>query len=209
VKVLLHVWPVKRYDSSMARRKDMVTLTDPRALRALAHPARQRLVSELFAGRVLTATEAAELVDLTPSAVSHHLRALEKWGLARRAKSSNDGRERPWEGTAKNLRLRSSGAPGSTLALQSLVHTQIADFTRQLEAFLARTYDGASDWPGQGMSRGELWLTKEETREVAARVEELLSEYEKGRTASRHPKGTRRMSFLWSVIPTDMDEDSG
>ena len=45
-------------------------LDDPRMLRALAHPARQRLITELFSGEVLTATEAASLVDLTPSATS-------------------------------------------------------------------------------------------------------------------------------------------
>src|SRR5919109_719624 len=101
----------------MARRKEAITLDDPRALRALAHPARQRLVSELFAGRVLTATEAAQLVDLTPSAVSHHLRRLEKWGLARRARASADGRERPWEGTAKRLNLRPGGAVGAQAAM--------------------------------------------------------------------------------------------
>jgi len=36
-------------------------ITDPRALRALAHPARQRVITELFSGEVLTATEAGRL----------------------------------------------------------------------------------------------------------------------------------------------------
>ena len=61
-----------------------VRITDPRAMRALAHPARQRLITELFSGEVLTSTEAAELCDLTPSAMSYHLRALEKWGIVTR-----------------------------------------------------------------------------------------------------------------------------
>ncbi len=90
------------------RKKKTLVLDDPRALRALAHPARQRLIDELYAGRVLTATEAAEMVDLTPSAVSHHLRALEKWGIARRATSTGDGRERPWESTAGSITLQLS-----------------------------------------------------------------------------------------------------
>lgn len=80
------------------RRKKTLVLDDPRALRALAHPARQKLIDELYSGRVLTATQAAEMVDLTPSAVSHHLRALEKWGIVRRATSTGDARERPWRG---------------------------------------------------------------------------------------------------------------
>src|SRR5215212_8448253 len=109
----------------MARRKDTITLEDPRALRALAHPARQRLITELFGGRVLTATEAAELVGLTPSAVSHHLRALEKWGLARRAGTTGDGRERPWEGTARSLRLRPTPGVAAQAAMQSVLATVV------------------------------------------------------------------------------------
>src|ERR1043166_3895185 len=97
----------------MARRKEFVTLEDPRALRALAHPARQRLITELFGGRVLPAPGAAEIVGLTPSAVSHHLRVLEKWGLARRAAATGDARARPWEGTARRLQLRSRPGDGN------------------------------------------------------------------------------------------------
>ena len=54
----------------MAGRPDAHTITDPQALRAIAHPARQRLIAELYAGEVLTATEASRLVGLTPSATS-------------------------------------------------------------------------------------------------------------------------------------------
>ncbi|MDX6262847.1 MAG: hypothetical protein QOH84_4535, partial [Kribbellaceae bacterium] len=74
----------------MAAKKKRVVLTDPRAIRALAHPARQRIIDELYSGRVLTATECAELAGLTPSATSYHLRALERWGIIERAEGSTD-----------------------------------------------------------------------------------------------------------------------
>ncbi|HET6740226.1 MAG TPA: helix-turn-helix domain-containing protein, partial [Kribbella sp.] len=80
----------------MAKQKPVVVITDPQAIRALAHPARQRVIDELYNGRVLTATECAELAGLTPSAMSYHLRALEKWGIIERADETTDGRERPW-----------------------------------------------------------------------------------------------------------------
>ncbi len=92
-------------------------ITDPRALRALAHPARQRVLTELFSGEVLTATEAARLCDLTPSAMSYHLRALEKWGIVERDESA-DGRERPWRATADSINITPEAhrAPGSSAA---------------------------------------------------------------------------------------------
>jgi DNA-binding transcriptional ArsR family regulator len=191
----------------MSRRKESVTLTDPRALRAIAHPARQRLVNELFDGRVLTATEAAELVGLTPSAVSHHLRALEKWGLARRAKPTGDGRERPWEGTARTLNLRPTREPGSRLAMQAVVALQIEAFSDQLSRYITRVERDGPKWPGQGMTRGELWLTEDETRELLQRVGDAIEELGKGRSALRHPKDARKLAFVWSLIPTDDDPE--
>ena len=59
------------------RARAKVMLTDPRAIKALAHPARLAVIDELFAGRQLTATECAEIAGLSPSAMSYHLRALE------------------------------------------------------------------------------------------------------------------------------------
>src|SRR3954467_1566098 len=123
------------------RKKKTLVLNDPRALRALAHPARQRLIDELYAGRVLTATEAAEIVGLTPSAVSHHLRALEKWGIARRAKATGDGRERPWEGTAKRLNLRPRPGVGAQAAMHSVIGSILDDYGREVVEFVDSVED--------------------------------------------------------------------
>src|SRR3954468_13567654 len=95
-----------RYADLVALKKQLV-ISDPRAIRALAHPARQRVIDELFNGKVLTATECAELAGLTPSAMSYHLRALEKWGIIQRADESADGRERPWKAPAASLMISS------------------------------------------------------------------------------------------------------
>lgn len=84
-------------------REDHLVLTDPRALRALAHPARTAVVDELYQGKVRTSSELAQLTGLTPSAMSFHLRALEKWGIVRRAEGGTDARERPWQRAAKGL----------------------------------------------------------------------------------------------------------
>ena len=92
MKLMLHIYRRQglRYADLVAAKKTRnkrVVITDPRAIRALAHPARQRIIDELYSGRVLTATECAELAGLTPSATSYHLRALERWGIVERAES--------------------------------------------------------------------------------------------------------------------------
>src|SRR4051794_4241177 len=94
-----------RYADLVALKKQLV-ISDPRAIRALAHPARQVVIDELYDGKVLTATECAELAGLTPSAMSYHLRALERWGILERAEASADGRERPWRAPAPRPKIQ-------------------------------------------------------------------------------------------------------
>ncbi len=198
---------VNGYSQTMSsRRKKTIVLKDPKALRALAHPARQQLISELFAGRVVTATEAAELVGLTPSAVSHHLRALEKWGLARRADPTGDGRERPWEGTATALNFEPSAASGSYEALGAVISTQLAAVGRHVDAFIRA---GKDPWTNayRGISTAELWLTEEETRTITATVEGLIETYTKGRSPQRSPRGARKATITWSMVPLEPPPD--
>lgn len=189
-----------------AGNRKTIVLKDPQALRALAHPARQTLIHELFSGRVLTATQAAELVDLTPSAVSHHLRALEKWGLVRRAPSSGDGRERPWEGTARSLRIETSEATGSREAINSVLTTRLDAVARAINEFIQAGEDQWSD-AYQGLSTAGLWLTEDETRDVTETISALDARYAKGRSHRRHPRGARHASFAWSLVPLEPPPD--
>src|ERR1700741_4164679 len=74
-------------------------MTDPRALRALAHPLRLSLLGLLRTEGPLTATQAGELLGESSASCSFHLRQLAKYGLAEEA-GGGHGRERPWRATA-------------------------------------------------------------------------------------------------------------
>src|SRR3954466_4780302 len=82
---------------------DDVRLEAPGAIRALAHPARLTIVDELYQGVERTASELAELTGLSPSAMSYHLRALERWGVVERGDGRRDGRQRPWRACGRSL----------------------------------------------------------------------------------------------------------
>ena len=62
-------------------------------LRAISHPVKWRVLQALWSGRTLTATQAADIAGITPSAMSYHLRHLAKLGMIERLES-DDGRER-------------------------------------------------------------------------------------------------------------------
>jgi len=74
-------------------------ITDPKALRALAHPLRLSLLALLRTEGPLTATKAAELLGESSASCSFHLRQLAKYGLVEEA-GGGHGRERPWQATA-------------------------------------------------------------------------------------------------------------
>src|SRR2546426_926461 len=76
-----------------------VRLTDPRALRAYAHPTRIELVGLLRRQGPLTATQAAGLIGESVAGCSFHLRQLAKYGLVEEA-GGGRGREKPWRATA-------------------------------------------------------------------------------------------------------------
>jgi len=157
-------------------------------------------MEELLHGRVMTATEAGELVGLSPSAASHHLRALEKWGLVQRAKSTRDGRERPWRSTGDRVNLNPTGHARSLAALTPLVTQALARLNRDVLAYLEAMPDEPWQDVYAGISRAELWLTEEETRRLGEAVETAVAPYAK-RHSAQHPKGARRTAVTLSITP--------
>jgi predicted ArsR family transcriptional regulator len=155
---------------------------------------------ELLHGRVMTATEAGELVGLSASAASHHLRALEKWGLAKRATGTRDGRERPWRSAVDRVNLNPNGQARSLAALAPLVAQALARLNQEVATYL----EGMADEPWQdvyaGLSRSELWLTEDETRGLGEAIEAAVAPYV-NRHAARHPEGARRTAITVSITP--------
>ena len=182
MKLVLHIYRRQelRYADLVAAKKTRnkrVVITDPRAIRALAQPARQRIIDELYSVRVLTA-----------SATSYHLRALERWGIVERAESSTDGRERPWRALGTGLQIASQSAESGRVATHAMMRTNVDRVLEQFEEL-------AADDPWEDLStlgRNRLWLTREETEQLAKDLNDVIDGFRKGRTATSHPAGTRR-----------------
>ena len=75
----------------------MAMYDDPRVLRAIAHPTRNRILSELSAAGSLRAADIARLLDVPANQASFHLRQLAKYGLVEEAPDeARDRRDRVW-----------------------------------------------------------------------------------------------------------------
>lgn len=181
-----------------------VVLTDPRAIRALAHPARLAVIEELYAGRSLTATECAEIAGLSPSAMSYHLRSLEKAGIVVRADSSGDGRERPWRAAGRFLQVESGGGPGGLAASEVLAKSILGRTLDSFEAWLAHRDDEPAEWlDAAGDNYAQLYLTTEETIELNNVLRAAMERYRDRRSPEERPPGARRVRVAMLTFPVD------
>ena len=106
--------------------RSVTRLTDPRALRAYAHPVRMKLVGLLRTEGPLTATRAAELLGESSGTCSFHLRQLAKYGLVEEA-GGGTGREKPWRATATTTSWDAIGDTPEVAAAASMLNTAMAE----------------------------------------------------------------------------------
>ena len=185
-----------------------VKLTDPRAIRALAHPARLAVIDELYSGRELTATECAEIAGLSPSAMSYHLRSLEKVGIVERAESSGDGRERPWRAAGSYLQVDSTtGGAGELAASAALGSTVLRRTVELFDNYLARRASEPPEWlDAVEASYGQMWLTADEAKQIGTEWIALAEKYRGRKDKANRPPDARRMRMAVMLFPSNPPE---
>jgi DNA-binding transcriptional ArsR family regulator len=184
-----------------------VPIRDPRVLRALAHPARLAILDALSTGQNGTATQFAEVVGLSPSATSYHLRALARYGMVEEAPSRGDGRERVWQ--------RRPGATGVVYSATKDDPPELWEAGRILvDAVLARDDALVRRWADTVDSDDEEWsrvaritkmhllVTAEELEKINQSVEELIKPYVYAHRLDA-PSGARPVAVNYRAFPTD------
>jgi len=160
----------------VAKRRPERVISDPTAIRALAHPARITVLNELRADRSFTATEFADMTGLTASAMSYHLRALERFGLIERAPAEGDGRERRWRRADVSWRIESEQPAVTAPAETALVAGFLDHQRRDILAFIEAAEDGP--WRDVGaLSTSIVWLTREQLESLTELMRAALEDY--------------------------------
>ena len=178
---------------------DLRPVHDPKLLRAIAHPLRNRILTELEASGSLRAADIARILDVPANQASFHLRQLAKYGLVEEdADAARDKRDRVWRTTdAATMDVDLAAlerAPGGKAAS--------AVFRRNKAAWNHYVVDAAysEDRPeGAVRSIGEfaLKLTRDEARQVSEDVNALLQGWA-DRTRGTDPD--RRTYLLLSIL---------
>jgi len=168
-------------DAGAPRPENRVTVTDVRALRALAHPLRLAILNHLMTFGQSTATECAEALGSTGSNCSYHLRSLARFGLVEQAEST-DARERPWRSVATGLDLGDLAGDPDDLAARSLAAT-LAERHIDEDAALARRYIAgygalSAEWQESSqLANYGLRATAEELAALRDAVDALIRPY--------------------------------
>ncbi|HEX2856674.1 MAG TPA: winged helix-turn-helix domain-containing protein [Propionibacteriaceae bacterium] len=178
-----------------------VVLRHPLSLRAIAHPARTHALEELYRGDPLTATELAEGAGVTPSAMSYHLRELEKWGLVVREPAEGDGRERPWRAAGRDITITGEAVGAQQLSpLRALTSRELQRLAERLDT-LGPLVEGRAHETGGSIMRHELWLTNDEALSLVEEVRDLLARYAGNRTPRHHPEDAGRLDWWGFLLP--------
>lgn len=160
------------------RARSVKRITDPRAMRALAHPIRLSLLGLLRTEGPMTATKAGERIGESSASCSFHLRQLSKYGFVEEA-SGGHGRERPWQATTMMTDVPE--------VADNPEFGAAADLFRSI--VLERHFENATRWldakesePAEWREASQfndrmLYLTAAELAEVADQIKEMLNVY--------------------------------
>jgi DNA-binding transcriptional ArsR family regulator len=180
-----------------------IELTDPRALRAVAHPTRLKLVGLLRREGPLTATRAGELIGESPSSCSFHLRQLAKHGLVEEA-GGGRGRERPWRATALFTAWPNVARDPELAAAAELLSAVVVErYFEQVMRWLELRADDPVAWQ-EAATFGDrmLYLTSDELAQLDRDLEALLAPYhERTAVPGARPEGARLVSFIRFGFP--------
>ncbi|HEY7146108.1 MAG TPA: helix-turn-helix domain-containing protein [Streptosporangiaceae bacterium] len=194
-------------DASQARPERVVRLlTDPRALRALAHPLRVSLIGLLRRDGPMTATKAGELLGESSASCSFHLRQLAKYGLVEEA-GGGHGRERPWRATTMF-----TGIPDYTedpeLAAATSLMTQL--FAERYFEYLMRWLEAkpreSREWQ-EAAHFGDtmIYVTADELAELAEQEQALMDRFlDRLIRPELRPPGSRPVTYLHLAFPGEI-----
>lgn len=171
-------------------------ITDPRTMRALAHPLRLDLIEALTVLGPSTAAACARHLGSTQALCSFHLRQLAKYGFVEQAADSGDRRERPWRLTDIE---------------QSWSHENAEHLDR---VFLQREADKMLGWVDRSKTEPENWqkaafaggatlpVTAEELADIATKLRAVLAPYVDRLTDhERRPAGARSVRIMLAGTP--------
>ncbi|MGQ5261343.1 ArsR/SmtB family transcription factor [Micromonospora sp. ZYX-F-536] len=185
-------------------------ITEPQALRALAHPVRLAILDRLQRYGPATATGLSPHVGATPSVVSWHLRHLATFGLVADWEGATSRRERWWQAAARGFRFTLPEDAEGQAAARQLRGEMFARTAEAPQQWLLNDEPRLdAEWRGlAGVADTRFVATADELRQLETAIEELLAPYVRRKDDESSPAGAQLVRMLRYLLPEPGDEPS-
>jgi DNA-binding transcriptional ArsR family regulator len=183
-------------------------LTDPRDMRALAHPIRLALLEVLTAYGPLTATQAGELIGQSPSSCSFHLRTLARHNFVEET-GEGRGRQRPWRIVAFGMSIPAIPADSETfVAAEAVAQISAERQLDRLRGWWARRRGADQTWLDvASQSETVAWLTSAELADINDAVLKVLTRHhDRLGDPEQRPPGSELVELLYFSYPVSFDQ---
>lgn len=176
-------------------------ITDPKALRALAHPLRWKLIEFIGREGTATATQCAEETGESVANCSYHLNTLAKYDYVVPAEGGQ-GREKPWRLVSQSQSISNIGMDKETELAAQAAEAAFLDhaLTQIRERHLTSALE-SDEWRSViGVHNSNDFMTPAEIRELSETILEVMNKYRERRTdPSLRPEGARSVNIFVSA----------
>lgn len=173
---------------------------------AIHHPVRRRIFDHLVLHEVDQVTAIARALDLQVGSASHHIRVLERAGVAERAEDPHGDRRTSWWRLSRaSFRWSAAdfaGSPGEALLARASEGANVTAQLNRLKAWRARASTD-EEWSHAAFSTDHLgWATAAELTELADALQDTVSRWRRG--IDRSDGRARRPVFVFAHgFPTE------
>jgi DNA-binding transcriptional ArsR family regulator len=156
-------------------------ISDPQAIRALAHPLRLDLLELLVAIGPATAARCGRVLGASQASCSFHLRQLAKYGFVTEAEPGRDRREHKWQLVQPGSDPRATWriGPGADTVVRRELERVVVE--REMQAILDYGARPDGEFPGWEQKAGIIAavaaLTPDEAAELKEKWKALLEPY--------------------------------
>ena len=173
-------------------------VTDPLALRAMAHPLRLKLIGLVGINGTLTATQAAAALDSTPAVTAYHLRTLAKYGFVEDA-GSESARERPWRLTELAVSFSWNDDDPAGRVMSQVAFSEWFEHVRRFQ-------EHKDEYPADVQAPSEatesvLFASPDEVMELTGKIRDLLEPFRERIDPALRPSGVVPMEILVLTHP--------
>ncbi len=183
----------------------VVDVTDPRTLRALAHPLRTGLLTVLRDEGPSTASRLGKRVGESSGTTSYHLRQLAALGFVEEVPGEGTARERWWRARHRSTRWRTEDLveqPGGREVVEELTHQSLGRQRRMLAAHAEQRESLDDVWRDTvSLNDWALHLSPEATRELTEELNGVLARWR----AEREEPGAPLVHVLLDLFPLTED----